>query len=270
MNLELKDTQIKSKDIFMKTTENIETNASNTVTTTKASAPTSKSDIYNDDNLFIGQNEEQQEAPKKEFEEWFKVKIQGVVTSYRLHDDGSLQLKFQEKVERTIDGITFNDYSDKSIRIRENSTSFNSEEIKKIVGRSVEIINVSERAQYKKLADGEYDFNKIENYFYSADNLKIINKDVENGYQLYKIFEFRVKDITPALLYDARKRKQSIDKSKSILLYEVSNGSLSTLHKIIVDGLTFNQAYELKGKEIIVMDLTQAGKNYYCSKIKLK
>jgi hypothetical protein len=228
---------------------------------------TTNNDIYNEDNLFTGSVE--QEEVKAQFEDWFKVKIQGVVKSYKIHENGSIQLKFQEIVEKNIDGIVFNDYEDKSIRITTNKT-FTNKQAEDLVGKSVEIINVNETPQYKKIAEGQYDFNKIERYFYSADNLKVIDKKIENEYQLFKIFELTVKDIAPAVKYDQRKRKQVVDKDKSILIYEITNDTLSTLHKITVDGLTFTNANTLKDKDVIVLDLQQFGKNYYCSKIKVK
>ncbi|MBT5491437.1 hypothetical protein HOK00_03895 [bacterium] len=233
----------------------------------KGVAIATNNDIYNEDNLFTGAVE--QEEIKPQFEDWFKVKIQGIVKSYKIHDNGSIQLKFQEVVEKDIGGVVFNDYEDKSIRITATKP-FSNKQGQELVGKSIEVLNVSETAQYKKISEGQYDFNKIERYFYSADNLKVIDKDIENGYQLFKIFELTVKDIAPALKYDQRKRKQVIDKDKSILVYEISNDTLSTLHKITVDGLTFANAQTLKGKDVVVLDLQQFGKNYYCSKIKVK
>lgn len=172
-------------------------------------------------------------------------------------------------VEKDIGGVVFNDYEDKSIRIT-TTKPFSNKQGQELVGKSIEVLNVSETAQFKKISEGQYDFKKIERYFYSADNIKVIDKDIENGYQLFKIFELNVKDIAPALKYDQRKRKQIIDKDKSILVYEISNDTLSTLHKITVDGLTFTNAQTLKGKDVVVLNLQQLGKNYYCSKIKVK
>ncbi len=233
----------------------------------KTVAPT-KANIYNDDDLFVGATSNVEEA-KQEFEEWFKVKIQGIVKSYKIHENGSLQLKFQEVEEKTVDGITFDEYEDKSIRITKDKP-FAEKFARDLIGKAVEVIDVKETAQYKKIAEGQYDFNKVERYVYGADNIKVVDKRVENGYQLFKILSFTVKDVVPSLKYDVRKRKQTIDKDKSILLYEISKDTLSTLHKIRVDGLTYTQAQELKDKEVIVLDLQQIGKNYFCSKIKVK
>jgi len=234
----------------------------------KTVATANQNNIYNEDNLFTGVSSENDEI-KQEFEDWFKVKIQGVVKSYKIHKNGSLQLKFQEVIEKTVDGITFNDYQDKSIRITQDKP-FTEKFAKDLISKSVEIIDVKESPQYKKISDGQYDFSKVERYFYSADNVKAIDKKVNNGYQLFKIFEFKVKDVVPAVKYDTRKRKQTIDKDKSVLLYEISNDTLSTLHKITVNGLSFVQAQELKDKEVVVLDLQQIGKNNFCSKIKVK
>jgi len=233
----------------------------------KTVAPTSKANIYSDDNLFVGASNV--EEAKQEFEDWFKVKIQGIVKSYKIHENGSLQLKFQEVVENTVDGITFNAYEDKSIRITQDK-SFTETFARDLVGKAIEIIDVKETAQYKKISEGQYDFNKIERYFYSADNVKVIDKSVESDYQLFKIFSFKVKDIIPAVKYDTRKRKQTLDKDRSVLLYEITHDTLSTLHKITVNGLAFSQAQALKDKEVIVLDLKQIGKNNFCSKIKVK
>lgn len=230
-------------------------------------APTAKADIYNEENLFAGSTSE--EEIKQEFEEWFKVKIQGIVKSYKIHENGSLQLKFQEVVEKTVDGISFKEYEDKSIRITQDKP-FTEKSVKELLNKAVEIIDVKESAQYKKVAEGEYDFSKVERYVYSADNFKVIDKEIPNAYQLFKIFDFRVKDVIPALKYDMRKRKQTIDKDKAVLLYEISHDTLSTLHKITVNGLTYNQAQDLKNKDIVVLDLQQIGKNNFCSKIKVK
>ena len=82
--------------------------------------------------------------------------------------------------------------------------------------------------------------------------------------------EFRVKEVIPNIKYNMRKKAQVIDKDKSILIYEVENDTLVSLHKIIVNGLSFQQAQTLKNKEVIVLDLAQVGKNYVCSKIKIK
>jgi len=233
-----------------------------------ATAPNTKADIYNEENLFAGSYDEAEEI-KQEFEDWFKVKIQGVVKSYKIHENGSLQLKFQEVIEKTVDSITFNEYEDKSIRITQDK-HFSEKFAKELLDKSVEIIDVKENAQYKKIAEGQYDFSKVERYFYSADNVKLIDKAVENNYQLYKIFDFKVKDVIPAIKYDARKRKQTVDKDKAVLLYEIAHDTLSTLHKITVNGLTYNQAQDLKDKDIIVLDLHQIGKHNFCSKIKVK
>jgi len=235
----------------------------------KTTAATSiKADIYNDENLFSGSYDEAEEI-KQEFEEWFKVKIQGVVKSYKIHENGSLQLKFQEVVEKTVEGISFNEYEDKSIRITQDKP-FSEKFAKELLNKPVEIIDVKESAQYKKIAEGQYDFNKVERYFYSADNVKPLDKAVENNYQLFKIFDFKVKDVIPAVKYDTRKRKQTLDKDKAVLLYEIAHDTLSTLHKITVNGLTYNQAQDLKDKDIIVLDLQQVGKHNFCSKIKVK
>jgi len=234
----------------------------------KSTPKNTQNNIYSEDNLITGTTEEQS---LREFEDWFKVKIQGTVKSYKIHDDGSLQLKFQEVIEKTISGTTYNDYEDKSIRIRKpNNKPFLQKEIPDIVGKNVEIIDVTETPQYKKIAEGEYDFNKIENYFYSANNLKVIDKSVSNGYQLFKIFELNVMDVIPSISFDKRKRTQIIEKDKSVLVYQIGNDTLITTHKITVDGLNLTNALQLKGKDIVVLDLVIKGKNHICSKIKLK
>ena len=234
----------------------------------KSTPKNTQNNIYSEDNLITGTTEEQS---LREFEDWFKVKIQGTVKSYKIHDDGSLQLKFQEVIEKTISGTTYNDYEDKSIRIRKpNNKPFLQKEIPDIVGKNVEIIDVTETPQYKKIAEGEYDFNKIENYFYSANNLKVIDKSVSNGYQLFKIFELNVMDVIPSISFDKRKRTQIIEKDKSVLVYQIGNDTLITTHKITVDGLNLTNALQLKGKDTVVLDLVIKGKNHICSKIKLK
>ena len=50
----------------------------------------------------------------------------------------------------------------------------------------------------------------------------------------------------------------------------MENDTLVSLHKIIVNGLNFQKAQTLKGKDIVVLDLAQVGKNYVCSKLKIK
>lgn len=172
--------------------------------------------LYDETGLFNGSTSEIDEV-KKEFEDWFKVKIQGIVKSYKLHEDGSLQLKFQEVVEKTIGTTTYEDYEDKSIRIRKDKP-FTDDEVKAFLNKTVESIDVEEKPQYKKIADGNYDFSKVEKYYYSANNVKVIDKKIENDYQLSKIFEFKVINIVPALKYDQRKRTQTIDKTKSVLV----------------------------------------------------
>ena len=64
--------------------------------------------------------------------------------------------------------------------------------------------------------------------------------------------------------------KKDIIDTLGYLIYEVENDTLVSLHKIIVNGLSFQQAQTLKGKEVVVLDLTQVGKNYVCSKLKIK
>ena len=224
-------------------------------------------DIYNEENLLTGESEVE---VKKEFEEWFKVKIQGLVNSFRLHEDGSLQLKFQHQIKKNIAGTEFIDYEDKSIRIRKEKGSYSEREAQNFQYKSVEVISVKEMPVFVKKINGDYDFNRVERYLYSANNVKIIEKNIENGFELFKVIEFKVKEAIPAISYDQRKRTQIIDKDKSVLLYEVSNGTLITLHKITVQGMPLNKAKDLKDKDVIVLDLTQIGKNYYCSKIKLK
>ena len=223
--------------------------------------------IYSEDNLIVGESFDE---PKKEFQDWFKVKIQGIVTSYKIYEDNSLQLKFQEVIQKTISGITFDDYEDRSIRIRINNQIFQDKEIKALIGRSVEIVDVKETPQYKKIANGEYDFTKVEKYTYSANNLTVINSKIKNGYQLFKIFELKVFNAIPSISYDKRKRTQIVDKDRSILLYQVKNDTLITTHKIIVENLPLATALTLKGKDIVVLDLKIIGKNQICSKIKLK
>lgn len=224
--------------------------------------------IYNEDNLFIGEINETNE-PKKEFEPWYKVKIQGLVKSYKVHEDGSLQLKFEHKISKSVGGIDFVDLEDKSIRLRKDNGIYSEKEAKNFVGKNVEIIDVSESPVYVKKSDGTYDFGKIERYLYQANNLKVIDKPIES-FELFKIVEFKVKEVIPNIKYDMRKKAQVIDKDKSILIYEVENDTLVSLHKIIVNGLTFQQAQTIKGKEVVVLDLAQVGKNYVCSKIKIK
>lgn len=231
-------------------------------------ANTSTTNLYDESGLFNGSTTENDEV-KKEFEDWFKVKIQGIVKSYKLHDDGSIQLKFQEVVEKSIEGTTYEDYEDKSIRIRKDK-AFTDIEAKAFLNKTIESIDVVEKPQYKKISDGNYDFSKVEKYYYSANNVKAIDKKIENDYQLSKIFEFKVINIVPALKYDQRKRTQTIDKTKSVLMYEVQNDTLKTLHKITVQDLTFVKAQELKNKDVIVLDLQQKGSNFFCSKIRLK
>jgi len=226
------------------------------------------SDIYKEENLFTGANEEVE--VKKEFEPWFKVKIDGKVTSYRLHTDGSLQLKFQQVVDKDISGVKFTDIEDKSIRIRKDSGSYNDKDAKALLGKVVEIINVNEMPVYQKKPNGDYDFNRVERYIYSANNVKVIEKNIPSGFELFKIIEFKVKEVIPALKYDQRQRKQTIEKEACILIYENTEETLTNLHKITCKGLSYNQALELKDKDIVVLDLTIIGKNYFCSKIKLK
>ncbi|MCD8545297.1 MAG: hypothetical protein LRY52_10790 [Sulfurospirillum cavolei] len=225
--------------------------------------------IYNEDNLFIGEINETNE-PKREFEPWYKVKIQGLVKSFKVHEDGSLQLKFEYKINKSIGGIDFVDLEDKSIRLRKENGIYTTKEAQNFLGKTVEIIDVSESPVYVKKADGTYDFGKIERYLYQANNVKVIEKTIESGFELYKIVEFKVKEVIPNIKYDMRKKAQVVDKEKSILIYEVENDTLVSLHKIIVNGLTFQQAQTLKGKEVVVLDLAQVGKNYVCSKIKIK
>lgn len=225
--------------------------------------------IYNEDNLFIGETNETNE-PKREFEPWYKVKIQGLVKSYKVHEDGSLQLKFEYKINKSIGGIDFVDLEDKSIRLRKDGGIYSDKEAKSFLGKNVEMIDVSESPVYVKKSDGTYDFGKIERYLYQANNVKVIEKTIESGFELYKIVEFRVKEVIPNIKYNMRKKAQEVDKEKSILIYEVENDTLVSLHKIIVNGLTFQQAQTLKGKEVVVLDLAQVGKNYVCSKIKIK
>lgn len=223
--------------------------------------------IFSEDNLITGAVENNE--LKQEFENWYKVKIQGLVSSYKIHEDGSLQIKFQEEVEKKVEGITFKDYEDRSVRVRKE-TAFTEKEALGFVGKCVEILDVEEKAQYKKIADGEYDFSKATGYFYSANNIKVISKQVENNYQLFKIFELKVKQVTPAIKYDKRKRTQVLDKDNAVLIYEIKNETLVSLHKITVKGLSYEKAKSLIDKDIIVLDLQQVGSINYCSKIKLK
>lgn len=224
--------------------------------------------IYSEDNLITGSIEKNEQL-KHEFENWYKVKIQGYVNSYKIHEDGSLQIKFQEEVEKKVENINFVDYQDRSIRIRKKD-AFTTKEAQSFIGKNVEILNVEEKPQYKKIVEGQYDFNKIIGYVYSADNINIINIEVENKYQLFKIFELKVKQSTPAIKFDQRKRTQVLDKDNTVLIYEIKNDTLTSLHKIVVKGLSYEKSKSLIGKDIIVLDLQQIGNNNYCSKIKLK
>lgn len=226
-------------------------------------------DIYSEDGLITGSTEET--TAKKTIEEWFKVKITGLINSYKVHDDGSLQVKFQEVIEKELQGVKYNDYEDRSVRIRIEGKIFTDEDGKKLLNKFVEIKNVTETAQYRKITDGEYDFSKVEKYVYSANNINLINTKVEGNYKLYKIFELRVKDIAPAITYNQRLRRQEIDKNSTVLFYETSRDTLNSIHKITVEGLILSAAKPLKDKEIVVMDLQIRGNNnYYCSKIKQK
>lgn len=224
--------------------------------------------IFSEDNLITGSIESGAQA-KQEFENWYKVKIQGLVNSYKIHEDGSLQLKFQEEIEKKINNVSFIDFQDRSIRIRKESP-FTVREAQNFIGKNVEILDVEEKAQYKKIAEGQYDFNRITGYVYSANNIKVINKEVESNYQLFKIFEFKVKQVAPAIRFDQRKRTQVLDKDNSVLIYEVKNDTLISLHKITAKGLSYEKAKSLIAKDIIVLDLQEIGSNNYCSKIKLK
>lgn len=237
--------------------------------TTPKGEVTPNTSIYSEDNLFIGETSDTHE-PKREFEPWYKVKIQGLVKSYKVHEDGSLQLKFEHKINKSIGGIDFIDLEDKSIRLRKDAGIYSEKEAKSFLGKAVEIVDVSESPVYVKKSDGTYDFGKIERYLYQANNMKVIDKTIESGFELFKIVEFKVKEVIPSIKYDMRKKAQVVDKDKSILIYEVENDTLVSLHKIIANGLTFQQAQTLKGKEIVVLDLVQVGKNYVCSKLKIK
>lgn len=229
---------------------------------------TKDNSIFSEDNLITGSIEADVQV-KQEFENWYKVKIQGLVNSYKIHEDGSLQLKFQEKIEKKINNISFIDFQDRSIRIRKESP-FTAKEAQNFIGKNVEILDVEEKAQYKKIAEGQYDFKRITGYVYSANNIKVINKEVESNYQLFKIFEFKVKQVAPAIRFDQRKRTQVLDKDNSVLIYEVKNDTLISLHKITAKGLSYEKAKSLIAKDIIVLDLQEVGSNNYCSKIKLK
>jgi hypothetical protein len=227
----------------------------------------SSSDIYSQENLFTG---EVQEEPKKEFENFYKVMIQAIVKSFKVHEDGSLQLKFIHKIPKSIGGIEYIDYEDKSIRVRKEKGAYSDKEAQNFLNKCVEIRNVKEMPVYVKKPDDSYDFSKVERYLYSADNIKVIENKPSEEYELFKIIEINVLDAIPSVKYDVRKRVQVIDKEKSVLIYEVRQDSLISLHKIIVNNLSFNQAKELKGKDIVILDFNQVGKNYYCTKIKLK
>jgi len=227
-----------------------------------------QSDIYKEENLFTGSTEETE--VKKEFEPWFKVKIEGKVTSYKLHSDCSLQLKFQQLVEKDISGTKFTDIEEKSIRLRKDSGSYTDKEAKNFLGKVVEILDVNESPVYAKKPNGDYDFNRIERYIYSANNVKVIEKSIPSGFSLYKIIEFKVKEVIPALKYDQRQRKQVIEKNSSVLIYENTDDTLTNLHKVTCKGLSYNHALELKNQDVVILDLTIIGKNYFCSKIKLK
>lgn len=227
-----------------------------------------QSDIYKEENLFTGSTEETE--AKKEFLPWFKVKIEGKVSSYKLHSDNSLQLKFQQLVEKESSGVKFTDIDDKSIRIRKDSGSYTDKEAKNLLGKVVEVINVNESPVYAKNHDDSYNYNKVERYIYSANNVKVIEKSIPRGFELFKIIEFKVKEIIPALKYDQRQRKQIIEKNSSVLIYENTEETLTNLHKITCKGLSYNNALELKNQEVVILDLTIIGKNYFCSKIKLK
>ena len=237
-------------------------------TAPKIEAAQNSTSIYDEANLFIGEVNDTNE-PKREFEPWYKVKIQGLVKSFKVHEDGSLQLKFEHKISKSVGGIDFVDLEDKSIRLRKDNGIYSDKEAKNFLGKNVEIIDVSESPVYVKKSDGTYDFGKVERYLYQANNLKVIDKPIES-FELFKIVEFKVKEVIPNIKYDMRKKAQVVDKEKSILIYEVENDTLVSLHKIIVNGLTFQQAQTLKGKEVVVLDLAQVGKNYVCSKIKIK
>lgn len=225
-------------------------------------------DIYSEDNLIVGSNNENEVKPT--FEDWYKVKIAGLVKSYKIHNDGSLQVKFQEQQEKELQGVKFYEYEDKSVRIRIEGKSFSDEDAKKLLNKNVQILDVKESARYQQLAPGQYNFDKIEGYNYTANNIKPIADKVENNFQLYKIFTLTVKDIAPAIEYNQRLRKQELDKDKTVIFYEVQRDTLTDTHKITVDKLNFNNAKSLIGKEIVVLDLTIKGTNYYCSKIKEK
>lgn len=223
--------------------------------------------IYSEDNLITGAIDNSE--VKQEFENWYKVKIEGLVKSYKLHEDGSLQIKFQEEIQKEVDNVKFTDYEDRSIRIRKKNP-FTPKEAEQFLNKAVEIVDIEEKPQYKKIADGNYDFSKPIGYFYSADNIKVINKTVENNYQLYKVFELTVKQVTPAITYNKRARKQELDKKNSVLIYEIQNDTLTSLHKIIVKGLSYQESAKYIGKDLVVLDLNQKGTQNYCSKIKLK
>lgn len=228
-------------------------------------------DIYSEDNLLVGAVEEN-DTPQKSFDDWYKVKIKGKVDSYLIHDDGSLQCKFVETIQNEIDGVKFDTYEDRSIRIRlDNNKKFSEDEVKQhLLGKAVEIINVVEKPQFKKLPNGEYDFNKIEGYFYSANNVKPLKENVPSNFQLYKIFEMKVSNVAPCVVFNKRKRAQEIDKDKSVLFYTTSRDTLNSTHSITIDGLNLQTAKTLVGKELIVLDLKIINNNYYASKIKKK
>jgi len=247
----------------------METTIEKKPTTQKGEVTSNITSIYDESNLFIGETSDTNE-PKREFEPWYKVKIQGFVKSYKVHEDGSLQLKFEHKINKSIGGIDFIDLEDKSIRLRKENGIYSEKEAKSFLGKSVEIVDVSESPVYVKKSDGTYDFGKIERYLYQATHVKVIDKTIESGFELFKIVEFRVKEAIPSIKYDMRKKAQVVDKDKSILIYEVENDTLVSLHKIIANGLPFQKAQTLKGKDIVVLDLAQVGKNYVCSKLKIK
>ena len=139
--------------------------------TQKVEVTPNTTSIYDEANLFIGETDETNE-PSMEFEAWYKVKIQGAIKSYKLHEDGSLQLKFEHKIQKSVGGIDFIDLEDKSIRLRKDSGIYTDKEAKNFLGKTVEIVDVSESPVYVKKSDGTYDFGKIERYLVDPEKVK--------------------------------------------------------------------------------------------------
>lgn len=201
-----------------------------------------------------------------EYTPFYDVKMQGILDSYVMQEDGSTQLLFEETIQIDINGTLLPKLVQHSVRLRA-SKPLMKPELEALKGTTIEVNDVEEIKNYKKIEEGVYDFDKVESISFVASSYKKITVEVEGNFKLFRMFEIeKVANVSPETEFDFKKKKTLLKKDVCLVQYYVLKGTKKSLHNIRVNGLDYKNGLELLGKKVKVLDYKD-GKTPTCTRI---